>query len=60
MMDGMRRPKPPNAVAAAMEPVVAEILADNEYGGCKDKCQRQKTDRINKAEGGGGAAAGQE
>ena len=30
MMDGMRRPKPPNPVAAAMKPVVAEILADKE------------------------------
>src|SRR5215467_123769 len=30
MMDGVGRPKPSNAVAAAMEPVVAEILADKE------------------------------
>ncbi len=30
MMDGMGRPEPPNPVAAAMEPVVAEILADKE------------------------------
>src|SRR5229473_5188024 len=30
MMDRMCRPEPPNPVAAAMEPVVAEILADQE------------------------------
>src|SRR5262249_19631151 len=30
MMDGVRRPEPPNAVAAAMEPVVAEVLTDQE------------------------------
>jgi hypothetical protein len=30
MMDRMGRPEPPNPVAAAMEPVVTEILADQE------------------------------
>jgi hypothetical protein len=35
MMDGMRRPKPPNAVAGAMEPVIAEILANQERD-CRD------------------------
>jgi hypothetical protein len=41
MMDGMGRPKPANAVAATMEPIVGEILADK-----KERRRDRRVDRY--------------
>src|SRR5215470_9109158 len=46
MMNGMRRPEPPNAVAAAMKPVVAEILADEERRHCDSGIERNREEPV--------------
>src|SRR5216683_4639859 len=46
MVDGMRRPKPPNAVTAAMEPVVAEILADKEHNHRDSRIDRYREETV--------------
>src|SRR6266481_2576812 len=46
MMDGMRRPEPPNPVAAAMEPVIAEILSDQERDHCDSGVDRYREETV--------------
>ncbi len=46
MMDCVRRPKPPDPVAAAMEPVVAEILSDQECDHHDDSVDRYREEAV--------------
>src|SRR6266849_1482661 len=46
MMDGVRRPEPANAVAAAMEPVVAEILPDQERNHRDGRVDRYREETV--------------